>query len=141
MKLIKKLALGFICFTLGASQFAMADSSIQYKNQRGSVLSIKFQRGAHENSGSVTGTFTTAVGNCAKEMNIPMPISGFYNGNAVTITVNFPRCNQVVAMTGNFSNDLTKLHTLWLDASSVDDPKGNDWNSNIVGSDYYERTN
>lgn len=121
--------------------YAASDSTINYKNQRGSILTLVFHSGKQENTGTLSGTFTTAVGNCGTDKEVPLPISGYYNGNAVTVTVNFPHCKQVVAMTGNIANDRKTLHTLWLDAAPVDDPRGNNWNSNVVGSDSYDKLN
>lgn len=68
-----------------------------------------------------------------------LPITGYFNGNAIAITVNFPHCKQVVAMTGNTTNDQGEIHTLWLDATQAKDPTGQDWNSNIVGADSYKK--
>lgn len=141
MKLSRALILGLISWTLNTAQIAYAtpNSTITYKNQRGSTLVLAFHSGKQKDTGTLSGTFTTAVGNCEADMHLPLPILGYYNGNAVTITVNFPHCKQVVAMTGNISTDKRKLHTLWLDAAPASDPQGSDWNSNIVGSDSYER--
>lgn len=109
-----------------------------YKNQRGSVLKLEWQsRG--KNVGSLSGTFTTAVGNCQKDMNVPVPISGFYNSNAITISINFPHCRQVVAMTGNVNTNKTKISTIWLDAHIARDPEHKDWNTNLIGTDLYKR--
>lgn len=138
MKSFTKLAIGLVCCAY-VTAYAAPNSEISYKNQRGSVLKLVFNPGEQDNTGTLLGTFSTAVGNCEKDMNVPLPISGYYNGNAVTITVNFPHCKQVVAMTGNMTND--QLHTLWLDAYPVNQPRTNDWNSNIVGADSYKRIN
>ena len=146
MKLAKAqygmLVAGIIsCTFLSLTQIVYADSgkTINYKNQRGSTMTLIFHPGEPKNTGTLSGTFTTAVGNCKTDIGIPLPISGYYNANAISVTVNFPHCHQVVAMTGNLIENQSKLHTLWLDAAPVDDPRGNDWNSNIVGSDFYQR--
>lgn len=140
MKLTKKLTLLAACCAINAVQIADATPTRtnSYKNQRGSVLDLSFHM-LDENIGIVDGTFTTAVGNCDADKNKPLPISGYYNGNVISITVNFPHCKQVVAMTGYISADKSKLTTLWLDAMNATDPNGSDWNSNIIGNDSYVR--
>lgn len=110
---------------------------VQYKNQRGSVIAMTLQDEGN-NAGTLKGTFTTAVGNCQAEVGKPMALSGFYSGNAVTISVNYPKCKKTVAMTGHFSEDRSQLHTLWLVAEESNDPRGKNWNSNIVGADHYQ---
>jgi len=140
MKIVKRLAISLVCCSLSAAQLACAapDQTIIYKNQRGSTMTLVFHSG-EGNTGTLEGTFTTAVGECKADVGVPLPLTGYFNGNAAGITFNFPHCKQVVAMTGNLMNDRSKLHTLWLDAAPVDDSRGKDWNSNIVGSDAYDR--
>ena len=122
---------------LSSTAIAASDSGITYKNQRGSEMVLNWHKN-FQNTGTLSGTLTTAVGNCKADMGVPMPLVGYFNGNAVSITVNFPHCHQVVAMTGNASQDRSTIHTLWLDASQADDPRGKDWNSNITGSDSWK---
>ena len=85
------------------------------------------------------GTFTTAVGNCKADVGAALPVRGFFNGNAIAITVNFPHCKQVVAMTGHLTANRNALSTLWLDAIQAKDPTNKNWNANITGADYYAR--
>ena len=120
----------------------MASTSTQYtfKNQRGSVMSFTMQEHG-DNAGSISGTFTTAVGNCQIEVGKPMPITGFYSGNALSLSVNYPKCKKTIAMTGHLSQDKTELNTLWLVAEESTDPKGKHWNANIVGSDAFKQIN
>lgn len=121
-----------------SSTFAAAEASITYKNQRGSVLRLNWHN-TNQDTGMLTGTFTTAVGNCTKDIGVALPLTGYFNGNAVAVTVNFPHCKQVVAMTGNISDRQKEIYTLWLDAAQSTDPRGNNWNSNIIGSDTFKR--
>ncbi len=118
--------------------YAAEDASVAYKNQRGSVLNLTMHAQSAE-TGTLSGTFTTAVGNCKTDMNVPVPIVGFYNGNVVALSINFPHCKQVVSMTGNLNADKTALSTLWLDANQVADPVHVGWNANIVGADQYSK--
>jgi len=137
---ISKIFSGFgFCVLLSSSAIAASDTGITYKNERGSEMVLNWHNDL-KNTGTLSGTLTTAVGNCKEDMNVPMPLMGYFNGNAVSITVNFPHCHQVVAMTGNVSKDRRTIHTLWQDASQADDPRGKDWNSNIIGSDSWKNS-
>lgn len=130
----------WLCFSLTHNAMAASDSSITYKNQRGSTMVLAWHTEA-ENTGTLSGTFTTSVGNCKEDIGVPLPLLGYFNGNAISVTINFPHCKQVVAMTGNLSNDQSNIHTLWLDANQANDASGKDWNSNIIGSDSYKKIN
>ncbi len=139
MNLLKSsviIAVSCFCVSAGAS----AAQGMVFKNQRGSTMELVLhpQEG---NTGTITGSFTTAVGNCKKDMEVPMPIAGFFNGNAISVTVNFPHCKQVVAMTGHLLEENKVLNTLWLDASQSADPMKKDWTANLSGADYYKREN
>lgn len=117
---------------------AASSHSITYKNQRNSIMTLKWNDNT-KNTGNLDGTFTTAVGNCKKDIGVPLPLTGYFNGNVISISINFPHCQQTVAMTGNLSNNQSQIHTLWLDANQADDPRGKIWNSNIIGSDSFEK--
>ena len=118
---------------------AVASQTITYKNQRGSTLVLTW----HEDksikegaAGTITGTFISAVGKCATGLSLP--VSGVFNGNAIAITLNLPECKQVIAMTGNTTENREEIHMLWLDAAQSADPQKKDWNSNIIGADHYK---
>ena len=139
MTVSKKMLFGFFALLLiNDSAFAATEKTITYKNQHGSTLTLIWHADKKE-TGTLTGTFTTAVGNCKTDVGIPLPISGFFNGNAIAITVNFPHCKQVVAMTGHLTANHHELTTLWLDAVQAKDPTHKDWDANITGADYYEQ--
>jgi hypothetical protein len=138
MKLSKK----FISFTLALSFISLSahakcDQKATYVNQRGSNLELCYHKNHDGYTGNLSGTFTSAVGNCKADINNKLPISGFFNYNAVAIAINFPNCGQVVAMTGTITDN--ELHTIWLDAAKADDPVTKNWNSNVVGADYYKK--
>jgi hypothetical protein len=122
------------CFCMSYAVHATEDS-MTYKNQRNSIMTLIWH---HEknNVGTLSGTFTTAVGDCKQDMNVPVPVNGFFNGNAIAIVVNFPHCKQVVAMTGVVSNDDNTLQTFWLDAKSSQNAR-DEWKSNIIGVDKF----
>jgi hypothetical protein len=138
--ILRRLLTFFGLCVLSHHAIATSDPSITYKNQRGSTMTLVWHTG-FENTGTLTGLFTTAVGNCKEDIGVPLPLSGYFNGNAISVTINFPHCKQIVAMTGNLSKDQSNIHTIWLDANQADDPRGKNWNSNIIGSDSYEKLN
>jgi hypothetical protein len=129
---------GLFSIFLYQSSFAANSWSTTYRNQRGSTMVLTWNP-AVDKTGTLSGTFISAVGNCKQDMGVPLPLVGYFNGNAISVTVNFPHCNQVVAMTGNLNAEQNNIHTIWLDANQANDPQGKNWNSNIVGSDTYER--
>lgn len=126
---------GVICGVLSQGVFAQA---LIFKNQRGSIMTLNLEP-QEGNTGSITGSFTTAVGNCKADMRKPMPLKGFYNGNAISVSINFPHCQQVVAMTGHLLDSNQALTTLWQDATQANDPQNIDWRSNVFGADQYAR--
>ena len=132
------IGMGLCAILASHTVFAATDPTITYKNQRGSTMVLTWNAET-KTTGTLTGKFTTAVGNCKEDMNVPLPLSGYFNGNVISVTINFPHCKQVVAMTGNVNGDQTGIHTLWLDANQANDPQGQNWNSNIVGSDVYQK--
>ncbi|CAN5220266.1 hypothetical protein BH10PSE19_BH10PSE19_14320 [soil metagenome] len=140
MQISKNIIVSFVCYLLcaGFTANAAVDQSITYKNQRGSIMTLTWHSST-KNTGTLTGTFTTMVGKCAADVGVPVPLSGFFNGNAVAITFNFPHCQQVVAMTGHLTDQNNALSTLWLDATLSHDPIHKDWDANITGADYYKR--
>ena len=138
MKKIFVLLTGML-FITPAFGMTQATQTTKYVNQRGSVLILTKDK-AGANSGTLTGTFTTAVASkdCQKVIGQPMPISGFYSGNAITLSVNFPLCNAVVAIIGNITNNNT-IDTLWLNAQQADNPNEEDWNSRTTGHDLFHK--
>jgi len=128
------------CLFMGAINVVNAamQEETTYKNQRGSTLSLVWHHDA-ESSGKITGTFTTAVGNCQAEVGKPMPVTGYFSGNAVTLSVVYPQCKKTIAMAGHTDKERSNMHTLWLVASASEDPRGKNWDANIVGSDTYQK--
>lgn len=139
MRLRKLVTCVGLC-SLFLSHYASAasDFSETYKNQRGSTLVLVWHADS-KNTGTLNGTFTAAVGNCKQDVGIPLPLTGYYNGNAISVTVNFPNCKSVAAITGNLINNKNSIHTIWLLASQAEDPLGKNWDSNLVGTDSYEK--
>lgn len=134
-------ALAAIKFTsvLGAALDAGDAETFVLKNNRGSVLQLtKHFSNDHINAGTITGTFTTAVArkHCKDVIGVPMPITGFFNGDAVSYSINYPTCKSVIATTGNFDTK-NNLHVLWIVTSQAENSETTDWNSRLVGHDDY----
>ncbi|MBN9288633.1 MAG: hypothetical protein BGO43_07065 [Gammaproteobacteria bacterium 39-13] len=140
MSLKKKFLMKAFCLLVGATNVvnAATHDETTYKNQRGSTLSLIWHHDT-ESSGKITGTFTTAVGNCQAEVGKPMPVTGYFSGNAITLSVLYPQCKKTIAMAGHTDKERSNMHTLWLVASASDDPRGKNWDANIVGSDTYQK--
>lgn len=136
MRKTLKKCLYLVLVTASMVNTSFAEQTVSYKNQRGSVLTLKFDESA-DKGGQVSGTFTSAVGPCAAGK--IMPVTGAVNGNAIAISVNLQECKKVIAMSGNFTGENKELHTLWLVASQSPDPQAKDWNANIMGADHYQR--
>lgn len=140
MKFKRHMMVGFAasCLLIGSVQLHAATQTAVYKNQRGSVLFLTWQN-EQNNAGKLTGTFTTAVARCKSALDNSAPVTGYYNGNAVALTINYPACGSVVAMTGNLTNNNNELQTIWLVAKGADDPVHENWDSNLVGSDSFKK--
>ena len=134
---MRSWVLGACLVSCALSAFA-ASNTLEYQNQRGSTLSLTLTPGKGD-TGTVSGTFTSAVGDCKADVGVPMAVSGFYNGNALAITENFPDCHLVAAMTGNWTDHQDHIRMLWLVTATAADPAQKDWNSNLVGTDFYTR--
>ena len=140
MSFIKQSMVGVLLSSLCALPvYAAQKETIHFKNQRGSTMTLVWDEKGDNNTGTLTGTFTTAVGSCKPDVGVPQALTGYFNGNVLAMTVNFPHCKKVAAMTANISDDKTKMHAMWLVGNHANDPTGKDWDSNIVGMDTYHR--
>jgi hypothetical protein len=91
------------------SQMVFAESDIiNYKNTRGSMLTLQFN-----SDNTLTGTFTTAVASkeCQQAINMKRPIIGFVAKNAITFSTNYPACGSVVTFIGNIEKNKTIIDT------------------------------
>lgn len=132
--------LSFFLLALAVNTNAQNLEKNTYKNQRGSILTLKWHP-TEGDTGYLTGHFTTTVGDCPEDMNVSQPIKGYYNQNTLTLSINFPHCKQVLAMTGNIDENKSKISMLWVDAHVTSDPDHKDWNTNLIGTDKYRKTN
>lgn len=135
MKYILGLASFIVCLNLYAAD---AGKTINFKNQRGSTLSLTWVEDKN-NAGSINGTFTTNVSRCKEDIGKPQPVLGYYTGNAVAITINYPNCASVVVMTGVLSQDKTELNMQWIVNRHVNDPVNENWDSFIIGMDNFKK--
>lgn len=137
---MKQLVIGLLGCVVGFNAYAATQnaSTVAYKNQRGSVLTLDMPA-QKSDTGEITGTFTSAVGVCKHAAGTPVPVQGYYNGNAIAITANYPKCGVVVAMSGHLSKDKNQLQMLWLVTSKAEEPGKKDWNATSTGADHYQR--
>jgi len=119
--------------------YAASDHMISYKNQRGSIMALNFHPGKEVNEGTLDGTVKLAMGDPKKDTEIAFPLSGYYSGNAMAITISFLRSKQVTAMIGHFLDNKRTIQTLSLDALQTKNSHMEDWNSNIIRAGYYTR--
>ncbi|MBA2710071.1 MAG: hypothetical protein H0U57_05730 [Tatlockia sp.] len=124
--------------TVLSTQSALAnDESITYKNKRGSVLTLNFST-----DNSINGTFTTAVANkeCQEAIGMERPVIGYIANNAITFSVNYPKCGSVVTFIGNLQKDKNKIDTTWIVAHQNDSIKSN-IGTRLIGHDVFKRKN
>ena len=128
----------FSCALGYAATQETGDATLQYKNQRGSSLEIKLHN-VSDNSGTVTGTFKTAVAdeNCQNVIGEAHLVAGFYTGNSIAFSMNYPRCGAVVSVVGNFDKK-KNIETLWIVANQAQDASGEDWNTKRIGHDSFK---
>jgi hypothetical protein len=139
MKLMNRVLVSGLLLAVSVSASAANDTNIQYKNDHGSILNLTMNPDGKD-TGTLTGTFTTAIGNCAAAIGKTAPVTGFYNGRSMAITMNFPGCKQVVAMKGHFIKNKEVLNTLWLGVNTAKETVEPQWDSTIVGHDHFVRT-
>lgn len=89
--------------------FANQNTTVNYKNSRGSTLELNFT-----GTDSVTGSFTTAVATkeCQDVVGKARPVSGFVLGNAITFSVDYPACGSVVTFSGHLNEDKSKIDSI-----------------------------
>lgn len=140
MKLLNNLLIILVVFcSLSATVtniYAANDSKVTYKNQRGSIMTLNFHPNKNTNEGTLDGTVTLAA---KQDAGAVFPLFGYYNGNAMAITINFSHSKQVTAMAGHFLDNKNKIQTLSLDALQTKDPHTEDWNSNVIRAGSYTR--
>ena len=141
MKTLVKLALASSAFLLiSNSVFADVSKTASYKNQRGSVMNLEWSA-EKDKAGTLSGTFTTAVSNnkCKDVVGKPAPVSGVYVGNAVALTVSYPGCDSVLAMSGNVDKDRSEMNLHWLLTRQGQDTVQESWDTTLTGVDHFKK--
>ncbi|MHA1152691.1 MAG: avidin/streptavidin family protein [Alphaproteobacteria bacterium] len=108
-----------------AAQQPLAASSV-WVNELGSTMTIQ----TVGSDGLITGTYVTTVGCGAGKVR---PLRGWYNGGAITFTVNWQECNSLTSWTGNITSSGVTIATLW--QLSVSGPA--QWDSIVAGADTF----
>jgi hypothetical protein len=122
------LCLAFMLIVVPAAFGQFPPGTTRWKNQRGSTLVLN-----NTGSSALTGTFTTAVG-CGQ--GVARPITGTYNGYAVSFTANFAECKSITAWNGMLHTaSPMQIQTLWY-LSTAGAPQ---WNSIVAGADTFTR--
>jgi hypothetical protein len=129
--------LGLICTNAMAKP--LGKRQLHFMNQRGSKLTLVGHPGKVKNSGTITGTFTTAVGNCQSDK-VPMPLTGYYNGSALVAVVNYPQCGAIAVITGDLDKH-DNIRSLWMDVRNAPRVANKQWKANIIGADFYRKVN
>ncbi|MCC2666510.1 MAG: Avidin family [Gammaproteobacteria bacterium] len=107
MKINNTVFITILSLLLSQMVFAASDS-INYKNTRGSMLTLQFNL-----DNTLAGTFTTAVASkeCPQAIGMKRPIIGFIAKNAITFSTNYPACGSVVTFIGNIEKNKTIIDT------------------------------
>lgn len=136
---MKKLPIALVisCLPIFALAAEKKDPTFHYKNQRGSELNITLHE-TSQNAGKVTGTFKTMVAsaNCHDVIGKPKELTGFYTGNALTLSISYPSCGATVSIAGNFNKN-KEIETMWIVANQGLDTEGKNWNTRLIGYDKY----
>ncbi len=138
MKFIKQCitALGiYVCLSGLASAATSADYTVTYKNQQGSTLTLTWHP-EKNNTGTLNGLLSSKAAGCSQ--GVPAAVSGVFTGNAIAVTVNYPKCDKVLAMTGNVKNNNAELQILWLMTAQAKDYM-RDNVGNQIGIDTYTK--
>lgn len=123
MKLtLKGIVVFTVCLIFSGVVVATAslDYTVTYKNQQGSTLTLTWHP-EKANTGTLSGMLTGLVASCKQSAMTPAAVSGVFAGNAIAMTVSYPRCDKVVAITGNLRNGNSELPLQWLSAMSGKD--------------------
>jgi len=125
-------------FCVNSYAFNFANKTVQFRNHHGSKFTVIGHKKGHL-SGTFTGTFTSAVAlpHCSRIVNKARPITGFYNGNAISITVNYPSCGTILTWIGNVDRK-QNFHAMWLDTTQAADPHGKNFGSRTIGHEVFQ---
>jgi hypothetical protein len=125
------------CVLLVSASAAMADEAkiTRYQNPKGSELALTWHPD-NATSGTLTGTFKTAVSQCKAAIGQPMPVTGVYNGNVLALTINYPACESVLAFSGNTDKDHSNVNLHWFLTKHAEN-LGESWDATTTGVDIF----
>lgn len=130
---MRMIALAAVLAALVVAGPAAAQSSLpvpsEWTNKLGSVMTLR----TIEPDGRLSGSYVTAVG-CGR--GVTRPLTGWFNGGAITFTVDWQECDSLTAWSGNLDQSGQTILTLWHLAQSGP-PQ---WNSIFAGADVFSRT-
>lgn len=108
MKLKHSIYMGLVMVSLVSQASFAANDTVNYKNGRGSLLTLQFNA-----DNTINGTFTTAVASkeCQQAIGMKRPVIGFVAKNSITFSTNYPDCGSVVTFIGNVEKDRNTIDT------------------------------
>ena len=128
--------LSLIAATLLSQTVHATTNTLNFKNQRGSILEIVLLK-----DNKIEGHFTTAVASksCPQAIGTRQPITGYIVGNVVTFSVAYPMCNSALGITGHFANHRETLDTLSILNHQAEDILHEGPGSRMIGHDIYTK--
>ena len=132
IKIIMTIWLSLLLQTL-----AFAESNIvTFKNKRGSILTLNLDKGE-----ILTGTFKTAVASkeCQEAINLQRPLTGFKAENAITFSVNYPKCGSVLTFIGNIDEAKGIIDTTAILARNATDISTEGPGSRLIVHDVFKK--
>lgn len=131
-----KCYMGLMGLALVSSSVMAESQVVEYKNQRGSVLSIQYS-----DNNSITGSFTTAVAtkDCREAIGVKRPVIGYMAKNAISFSVNYPECGSVVAFAGNVEQNKSIIATTALIVHHSKDTAKNNASFAMISHDVFKK--
>ena len=132
-KLISSAAIA--CSVICQLAFALPNS-IQFKNERGSILEL---RALPDNK--IEGYFITAVASksCPQAVHSKRPVIGYLVGNTLSFSVAYPQCGSVLSISGHFTKDQKAIDTISILNKQAEDIIHEGPGARFIGHDTYQR--
>jgi len=115
---------------------ASRDYTVTYKNQAGSTFILTWHP-ERSDYGTLDGTFMSAKSVCRKAGDLPAQVNGVFSGNSVAMTISFPKCNKVIAISANVDKTAGSLQTLWVVPSKTTQQAFDSDGSNVISADSF----
>jgi len=93
---------------ISSAGFAQGNSII-YKNDRGSILELSFNK-----QEALSGTFKTAVASkeCKQVIGKSRPVEGYIDGSAITLIISYPSCGSLLSLSGHINKEKNMINTI-----------------------------